>query len=147
MSTSHFSFSDAAAALADPYDVPAPPVRYLRLVAQVSRRVREIAPAAYAALPLARRPLLIDVREFSEWRAGRAVGSIHLSRGILDQRIESVAPDLSAPIVCYCADGSRSLFAAESLQRLGYRDVRSLAGGFTAWDGAGLPVIGRGPWD
>jgi len=137
----------AAAALSDPYDVPATPVRFLRLLTRVRRHVAEIAPAAWSALPPARRPLLIDVREFSEWRAGRAVGAVHLPRGLLEARIEHVAPDLRTAIVCYCADGSRSLLAAESLARLGYRDVRSLAGGFVAWEEAGLPVAGRSPWD
>src|SRR5262249_57316037 len=47
--------------------------------------------------------------------------------------------DPAAPIVVYCASGNRSLFAARSLVELGYRDVRSLSGGFTAWKRAGLP--------
>lgn len=142
------SFTAAAAEiLADPYDVPPPALRFQRLLARVRRHVAEITPAAFAAFPAARRPLLIDVREFSEWRAGRAAGAIHLPRGLLEARIEHVARDLAVPIVCYCADGSRSLLAAESLVRLGYLDVRSLAGGFAAWEERGLPVVGRTAWD
>jgi rhodanese-related sulfurtransferase len=138
---------EAATAFADPYDVPELPVRFNRLLARVRRRVVEFSPAAFAACSPARRPLLIDVREFSEWRAGRAEGAIHLPRGLLEARIEQVARDLKLPLVCYCADGSRSLLAAESLGRLGYCDVRSLAGGFAAWEKKGLPVVGRTAWD
>lgn len=137
----------SSAALFDPYEVPGPPVRFQRLLARVRQRVSELSPAAYAALPPARRPLLIDVREFSEWRAGRAEGALHLPRGLLETRIEQIAADVHTSLLCFCADGSRSLLAAESLARLGYREVRSLAGGFAAWEERGLPVVGRTAWD
>ncbi|MFA5057318.1 MAG: rhodanese-like domain-containing protein [Opitutaceae bacterium] len=130
----------ALAALTDPYDVPTPPVRFLRLVAKVRRNIREITPAALAALSAAARPVLIDVREFTEWRSGHAAGAVHIPRGLIEQRIERAVPGLDVAIVCYCADGGRSVLAVESLERLGYQDVRFLAGGFAAWADTGLPV-------
>ena len=66
--------------------------------------------------------------------------AVHLSRGILELRIEQVIPDASTPLICYCGGGSRSALAADSLQKMGYTNVASLAGGFKAWKEAGLPT-------
>ncbi len=86
----------------------------------------------------------VDVREQDEVDQGLIPGAIHIPRGYLELRIEEAIPDKSAPVVVYCAGGTRSALAAKSLQDLGYTDVESLAGGFTAWKGAGndwsLPV-------
>ena len=84
--------------------------------------------------------VLIDVRETEEWQGGHAAGAVHLSRGILEPRIEGMAPDKNKRIVVYCSAGMRSVLAAESLQRMGYTNVWSLDGGFSAWKSAGLPV-------
>ncbi|RME00194.1 MAG: molybdopterin-synthase adenylyltransferase MoeB, partial [Deltaproteobacteria bacterium] len=83
--------------------------------------------------------VLLDVREREEQEEGYIDGAILLPRGFLELKIESMVPDKSRPIVVYCAGGVRSALAAQSLLRLGYRDVRSLAGGFSAWKGAGFP--------
>jgi molybdopterin/thiamine biosynthesis adenylyltransferase len=66
-------------------------------------------------------------------------GTVHIPRGFLELRIERNVPDRDTPVVLYCASGTRSVLAARSLSELGYRDVRSLAGGFTGWKRAGLP--------
>ncbi len=84
--------------------------------------------------------LLIDTREPAEWAAGHIPGAMPVPRGILESKIEQLAPDVDQPIVLYCASGGRSALAADSLQRMGYRNVRSLAGGFNAWREAGHPV-------
>lgn len=84
--------------------------------------------------------LLIDTREPAEWAAGHISGAVPVPRGILEGKIEQLAPDVDQPIVLYCASGGRSALAAESLQRMGYRNVLSLAGGFNAWHEAGHPV-------
>jgi molybdopterin/thiamine biosynthesis adenylyltransferase/rhodanese-related sulfurtransferase len=84
-------------------------------------------------------PALIDVREASEHAQGTIPGSMHIPRGSLELRIERAVPDRTAPVVVYCASGTRSVLAARSLAELGYTDVRSLAGGFTGWKRAGLP--------
>ena len=84
--------------------------------------------------------MLIDVREKEDWDAARIPGAVHLSRGLLELEIEEIAPSLDASIICHCGGGSRSALAAESLQRMGYKNVKSLAGGFKAWTEAGLPT-------
>jgi molybdopterin/thiamine biosynthesis adenylyltransferase/rhodanese-related sulfurtransferase/molybdopterin converting factor small subunit len=84
--------------------------------------------------------VLIDVREPDEIAAGVAAGAQRIVRGFLELRVEETAPDFDTTVVLMCAGGTRSLFAAEDLRRLGYRDVRSLAGGFERWKKEGLPV-------
>jgi rhodanese-related sulfurtransferase len=89
----------------------------------------------------ARRTLtLIDVREDNEWRAGHAAKAIHISHWGLSEKIGTVVPDKGARIVLYCAGGVRSAAAAAGLQRMGYTNVLSLAGGFKSYQLAGLPV-------
>ena len=83
--------------------------------------------------------VLIDVREQDETTQGVAEGATALGRGFLELRIEGVAPDPAQPVLVMCGSGVRSLFAAAGLRELGYRDVRSVAGGFNAWKDAGLP--------
>ena len=84
-------------------------------------------------------PAVIDVREADEHAQGMIPGTIHIPRGFLELRIERAVPDRAAPVVVYCASGTRSVLAARSLVELGYTNVRSLAGGFTGWKRAGLP--------
>ena len=76
--------------------------------------------------------ILIDIREESDWREGHARGARHLSRGIIELEIEDQISDPKTPIICYCGGGSRSALVAESLQRMGYENVRSMAGGLRA---------------
>ncbi len=76
---------------------------------------------------------LIDVREESEWASGRLPCSIHIGKGIIERDIERTIPDKNAPLVLYCGGGYRSALAAESLQRMGYRDVASMDGGWRGW--------------
>ena len=84
--------------------------------------------------------VLIDIREPDETAQGSPAGACRIVRGFLELKVEEAVPDLDTPVVLMCAGGTRSLFAADDLLRLGYRDVRSLAGGFNAWKRAGLPV-------
>ncbi|MBA3819338.1 MAG: molybdopterin-synthase adenylyltransferase MoeB [Deltaproteobacteria bacterium] len=83
-------------------------------------------------------PALIDVREADEHAQGMIPGTLHIPRGFLEIRIERAVADRERPVVLYCASGTRSVLAARSLAELGYANVRSLAGGFTAWKRAGL---------
>src|SRR6476620_3427099 len=82
----------------------------------------------------------VDVREDSEYAADHAAGAQHMGRGILERDIETTIPDRNAPIVLYCGGGFRSALAAESLQKMGYRNVISMDGGMRAWREAGYPV-------
>lgn len=83
--------------------------------------------------------VLLDVREQEEVAGGSPDGAIRLGRGYLELRIEESVPDLETPLMVLCGSGTRSLFAAEDLQRLGYGDVSSVAGGFNRWKNDGLP--------
>ena len=83
---------------------------------------------------------LIDVREDNEWQAGHAAAAIHISRWMLSERIATVVPDKSARIVLYCLGGTRSAAAAVTIQKLGYTNVFSLAGGFKNYQLAGFPI-------
>ncbi len=94
-----------------------------------------------ARLANGRRPVLLDVREREEYREGHLEGALALPRGFLEMRVEEAVPDKSAPVVAYCAGGVRSLIAAHTLQEMGYTDVRSMAGGYTAWKNAGYDWV------
>ena len=83
---------------------------------------------------------LIDVREDSGWAAGHAAGAVHMSKGVIERDIESQIPQKNAKLVLYCGGGSRSALAADSLTKMGYSNVFSLAGGLGAYQKAGLPT-------
>lgn len=83
---------------------------------------------------------VIDVREREEYRQGYVPGAISVPRGFLEMRIEEAVPDKNVPVIAYCAGGVRSLLAGRILKELGYRDVVSVRGGFTAWKNQGLPI-------
>jgi rhodanese-related sulfurtransferase len=118
---------------------------FLRLVESVRGGVREVdVVAVRAALAADPRARLIDVREESEWAAGHAVGAMHLGKGVIERDIERAVPDPTTPLILYCGGGFRSALAADALQRMGYTDVRSLAGGWRAWEAAGAPVTRPG---
>lgn len=117
------------------------PNRFQKLVAQAKQHITEISPAEARKETEAGGAVLIDVREESDWREGHAEGAKHLSRGVIELEIEEEIPDLQEPIICYCGGGSRSALVAESLQKMGYENVRSMAGGLRAWKEAALPTV------
>lgn len=100
--------------------------------------IAEYSPAE-ALLQQTAGAVLIDVREIDEVTRGSPTGAIRLNRGFLELRIEAVVPDYEQPIMTLCGNGIASLFAADSLQRMGYRQVASVAGGFSRWKANGLP--------
>jgi phage shock protein E len=115
------------------------PNRFQKLVAEAKKQITEISAADAQQQTELGAAVLIDVREDDDWRDDHAKGAKHLDRGIIEMEIEEQVPDLTTPIICYCGGGSRSALVAESLQKMGYENVRSLAGGFRAWKEAGLP--------
>jgi rhodanese-related sulfurtransferase len=121
------------------------PTRFQRLVADAKQRITEVSVDDARAAVDRGEAVLIDVREESDWREGHAVGARHLSRGVIELEIEEQVPDPSQPIICYCGGGSRSALVAESLQKMGYANVCSLAGGMKAWREAGLPTEKQTP--
>ena len=106
-------------------------------------QLRQLVPGVSPAEALAQQAngaLLIDIRDDAERSAGTAANALGLSRGFLELRIEQLQGDRDYPIMLLCGQGQRSLLAAESLQRLGYRQVSSVTGGFERWKAEGLPV-------
>ena len=114
---------------------------YQALVKDAKTRVKEVSVDQLKALQSSGDKFtLVDVREDSEWTAGHAAGALHLSRGVIERDIEGKVPQKDAKLVLYCHSGSRSALAADSLMKMGYSNVFSLAGGITAYQSAGLPV-------
>ena len=119
------------------------------LVADARSRVREIPPQPFGARVADR--VLIDVREPAEFEAGHLPGAVNIPRGVLEFQVDAhpavanVADPALAhrgrPVVVYCRTGGRAALAADALQRLGFRDVCSIAGGIEACIAAGLPLI------
>lgn len=83
---------------------------------------------------------VIDVREDNEWEMGHADGATHLSRGIIERDIVQTYPDKGTELILYCGGGYRSALSADMLQRMGYTNVWSMAGGWKAWKDAGAPT-------
>ena len=113
--------------------------RFAKLAADAKSRVHEVSPKE-ASKQQAQGAVLIDVRESEEFAQGHAKGAVHLSKGILELRIEEAIPDTATPIICYCGGGSRSALAADNLQKMGYTNVASMAGGLKAWKNEGLAI-------
>lgn len=115
---------------------------FLTLVNESRTRIRETNPDGVKARQDAGEAFrLIDVREESEWAAGRLPGAEHLGKGIIERDIERLIPAVDAPIVLYCGGGYRSALAADVLQSMGYTDVWSMDGGFKGWVAAGYVVL------
>ena len=108
-------------------------------LAELRQRIPEIDPAV-ALQRQTQGALLIDVREEHERAAGLPVAALPLSRGHLELQIEANEPRREREILLLCASGRRSLLAAEALQRMGYRNVVSVAGGFKRWQAENLPI-------
>lgn len=85
--------------------------------------------------------ILIDVREDHEWSEGHIPQAIHLGKGIIERDIEERIPNVDSNLILYCGGGYRSALAAESIKRLGYKNVQSMAGGFRSWKEQNLPIL------
>ncbi len=83
---------------------------------------------------------LVDVREQHEFNQGYLPGAIHIPRGFLEIQAEGKLPDKKAPLVVYCAGGTRSAFAAKTLEEMGYENVLSANPGFVRWKDLRFPV-------
>ena len=116
---------------------------FLKLVDDAKTRVRELSvEETRERLSSNSAAKLIDVREDNEWRKGHAAGALHMGRGVIERDIETAIPDHDAELILYCGGGYRSALAADNLQRMGYTNVYSLAGGWKAWKEAGAPTEG-----
>jgi rhodanese-related sulfurtransferase len=114
---------------------------FLALVEDARARVEEVSCDAVARMLEAGESFeLIDVREHEEWTRGHLPRARHLCKGIIERDVETAIPDRDTPIVLYCGGGYRSALAADALQKMGYRHIRSMAGGWREWTAASLPV-------
>jgi sulfur-carrier protein adenylyltransferase/sulfurtransferase len=116
------------------------------MLAEARAVVPEEAPADVQRRLAAGEPVtLIDVRDPDEHREGYIEAATNVSRGFLEFRIGSVAPDTNAPVVLYCQTGLRSMLSAKALKDLGYSNVVNLQGGYQRWVQSGLPVVKDAP--
>ena len=116
---------------------------FLKLVNDAKSRIREVTvDETRGRMATNNDARLIDVREDNEWDAGRAAGSIHLGKGIIERDIETEVPDKTTELILYCGGGFRSALSADVLQQMGYRNVFSMAGGWKAWKDSGAPTEG-----
>jgi rhodanese-related sulfurtransferase len=114
---------------------------FLKIVADAKTRVREITVDQTRAW-LLQNPevVLLDVREDSEWAAGHAAEAVHLGKGVLERDLEKMFPDPHTEIIMYCGGGYRSALTCDVAQRMGYRSVHSLIGGYKALKQADWPI-------
>ena len=114
---------------------------FLNIVNDAKTRVREVSVGETQQRmrdnPEAK---LIDVREDNEWNTAHAAGAVHLGKGIIERDIETAVPDKDTELILYCGGGYRSALATDSLQKMGYTNVWSLAGGWRAWQEANAPI-------
>ena len=113
---------------------------FLALVADSKSRVREVSVAETLKSVNGGQARLIDVREDSEWEACHAKGADHLGKGIIERDIEKMVQDRDAELILYCGGGYRAALAADALQKMGYTNVSSMAGGWRAWLEANAPI-------
>ncbi len=102
-------------------------------------RVTEVAPDEAADMLKSDGAVALDVREADEFEQGALRGAVHIPRGFLEIQVAGRIPEAQTPVVVYCAGGTRSVLAADTLAQLGYSNVVSVIGGFNRWKDEGLP--------
>jgi rhodanese-related sulfurtransferase len=113
---------------------------FLKIVDDAKSRIREVDVAETRRKLESGKAKLIDVREESEWTAGHARGAEHIGKGVIERDIEQRVPDKATELILYCGGGFRAALSADTLQRMGYTNVTSMAGGWRAWQEAGAPT-------
>lgn len=112
---------------------------FLEVVNDARHRIRERT-VDEARKRLETGATLIDVREDNEFEAGHAVGAVHMGRGIIERDIVQTFPEKDTELILYCGGGYRSALATDMLQKMGYTNVWSMAGGWKAWKNEGGPI-------
>ena len=111
------------------------------LVADAKKKITEISPTdAAAKAKSSSDTVIVDVRDKDEFDESHIPDALQMSRGTIEFEVEDKFPDRNTTIICHCGGGGRSALAAETLQKMGYKNVHSMAGGFKAWKTAGLPT-------
>lgn len=113
---------------------------FLAIVDDAKQRVREVS-VSEAVERIKAGAKLIDVREDNEWEAGHATGALHLGRGIIERDIVADFPAKDTELILYCGGGFRSALSADMLQKMGYTNVFSMAGGWKTWKESGFPTV------
>ncbi|HEV3226821.1 MAG TPA: molybdopterin-synthase adenylyltransferase MoeB [Acidimicrobiales bacterium] len=110
---------------------------FRELLKETKQQIREVDTATADELRKHPGAIVLDVREPDEYEQGAIPGALHIPRGQLESNIESRVTDHSTPLIVHCAGGTRSAFAAKTLEEMGYTDVVSVAGGFNKWKDEG----------
>ena len=115
---------------------------FLKLVNEAKQRVKEEHFCeTKKRMDAGEQFILVDTREDAEWARGHLPGAIHLGKGVIERDVEKTIPDKNATIVLYCGGGFRSALAADNLQKMGYRNVISMDGGWRGWTEANFPTV------
>lgn len=110
-----------------------------KLVADIMPNIKEIS-VAETLKKIQSGTTLIDVREDNEFAAAHAEGAVHIGRGVIERDIIGKFPDKNQELILYCGGGYRSALAADNLRKMGYTNIFSMKGGWTAWQEAGAPT-------
>lgn len=114
---------------------------FMAITADAKTRIREVSPAdALRAVRENPSAKMIDVREESEFAASHLKGAVHLGKGTIERDIEKVFPNPETELYLYCGGGFRSALACDNLQRMGYKNVISVADGFAGLKSAGADL-------
>ena len=115
--------------------------QFLKLVSEAKSRVKETnVRDVKPRMDGGEKFVLVDVREESEWARGHIAGAVYLGKGVIERDAEQRFPDPNTKLILYCGGGFRSALAADNLQKMGYKNVESMDGGWKGWIEAGLPV-------
>jgi len=115
---------------------------FLAIVNDAKSRVQEETPdEALQRLQDTEGARLVDVREDDEWREGHVKGAVHLGKGVIERDVERVFPDKDMELHLYCGGGFRSALAADNLQKMGYKKVYSIDGGYKAFQNMGVEIV------
>ena len=114
---------------------------FLAIVNDAKKRVKEADfRAIKKRLDAGEKMILVDTREDNEWAKGHIPGAVHLGKGVIERDVETTIPDKNATLVLYCGGGFRSALAADNLQKMGYKNVISMDGGWRAWTESNFPI-------
>jgi rhodanese-related sulfurtransferase len=115
---------------------------FLAIVNDAKSRVKEETPAeALKRLDENQGARLVDVREDDEWREGHVQGAVHLGKGVIERDVERTFPDKETELHLYCGGGFRSALVADNLQKMGYKNVISIDGGYKAFKDMGVQIV------
>jgi rhodanese-related sulfurtransferase len=115
--------------------------QFLKLVNDAKSRVKEITiDQARERLKQNPKAILMDVREDTEWQNGHAAEAVHMGKGVLERDLEKAIPDPNTEIIMYCGGGFRSALTVDAAQKMGYKNVASLMGGYKGLVAANWPM-------